>query len=152
MSLNFLMCDIYKVVTVVHGNQLNNHCNRSDTWPSKLHTTSAVLANTKLPSPPNTHTHACTHTHSLSHTHTTHTHISIYRHTHTHACMHHTQTKQKSVQEKKSSTRQREVTLPRYWSGQMMVPFTIGSRYSSITLGSGIWQKEVRYTVCSVAV
>ena len=43
------------------------------------------------------------------------------------------------VKEKKViSTRQMAVTLPRYSSGQMMVPFTIGSKYSSITLGSGI--------------
>ena len=125
-------------------------------------TTRAVLPNTQLPSPPNTRTHTHTHflSHTHTHTHTPHTHISIYTdthsHTHMHACMHacthHTQTKQKSVQERKSSTRQREVTLPRYWSGQMMVPFTIGSRYSSMTLGSGIWWKEERYTVCYVAV
>ena len=60
------LCDIYKMVNVVHGNQLNNHCNRSDTWLSILHTTRAVLANTKLPSPPKTHarTHARTHAHT----------------------------------------------------------------------------------------
>ena len=28
--------DIYKVVTVAHGNQSNGHCNQSDTWLSVL--------------------------------------------------------------------------------------------------------------------
>ena len=69
------LCDIYKVVKVVHGNQLNNHCNQSDTWPSKLHTTRAVLANTKLPSPLKTHTHTHMHTHAR-------THACTHKHTH----------------------------------------------------------------------
>ena len=55
-------------------------------------TTRAVLANTQLPSPPNTrtHTHTLSFSHTHTHTHTTHTHKHIYRHTltHTHACMH----------------------------------------------------------------
>ena len=66
-------CDIYKVAKVVHRNRLNNHCNRSDTWPSILLTTRALLTNTKLPSPPKTHTRARARAHTHTHTHT-HTH------------------------------------------------------------------------------
>ena len=72
-------CDSYKVVKVVLGNQLNNRCNRSDTWPSILFTTRAVVANTKLPSPPKTHTRTHTRTHARTHKHT-HTHTPSTSH------------------------------------------------------------------------
>jgi len=42
-------CDRCKMLKVVHGNRLNNHCHRWDTWPSILLTTRAVFANTQLP-------------------------------------------------------------------------------------------------------
>ena len=86
-------------VLVVHRNGSDNHCNRSYT---AIHaTTTALLANTLLPTlssahtrthaHTHTHTHACAHTHTRTHTvtctrtlHITHT----YTHTHTHTQWH----------------------------------------------------------------
>ena len=41
MPTDLLFCNQCKVVKVVHGNQSDNHCNQSDTWPST--TTRALL-------------------------------------------------------------------------------------------------------------
>ena len=80
------LCDIYTVAEVVHGIWSDNHFNRSDTRLSILLTT-ALLADTQLPSPPNTHTHTHTHTHAHTRTHT-HTPLSLsLTHTHTLCCV-----------------------------------------------------------------
>ena len=61
---------------MVHWNQSDNHCNRSDTQSSVL-----LLANTpQLPSLSRTHMHAHTHTHTLTHMHM----ACLYTHTQTH--------------------------------------------------------------------
>lgn len=63
-------CEIYKVVKFIHGNCLANHCNQSDAGPESC-TTTAVLTNTKLPSPSRTHTYIHPDTHTCIHTHYT---------------------------------------------------------------------------------
>ena len=81
-------------VLVVHRNGSDNHCNRS--YMAIHATTTALLANTLLPTlssahtRTHAHTHACTHTHTRTHTvtctrtlHITHTYTHTHTHTHT---------------------------------------------------------------------
>ena len=79
---------------MVHGNQSDNHCNRSNTWPSillpelRLQTLSSLSLSIKHRYR-HTDTHTCTHTRmharTCAHTRQTHTRTTQTRtHTHTH--------------------------------------------------------------------
>ena len=70
------LCDINKVVKVVHRNQSDSHWNQSSTWPSVLLLELYWQTNTLLPSPSRTHTHTHTRTHG-------HTPMDTHTHTHT---------------------------------------------------------------------
>ena len=62
---SFKLVDICKVAKVVHGNQTNNHCHRSDTWLSTL--LPELYQQPPCSLPFLEHRHAHTHTHTLSH-------------------------------------------------------------------------------------